>query len=140
MCATANADAGPEAIPLDEDSGVLSPLTAISFRDLWGPTTRPWQQDVKYVAPPSGIVVNELLTIEVNATDSRGAPLMGALVEVAWELDGKRFLSTGRTNILGRVSARRLIPQGCKGKRCLVAVRVAKDQLGSLAYSAFVPR
>jgi hypothetical protein len=141
VCATANAAAAPEASPrVDTDSGVPLPLTALSFRNIWAPTSPPWWRDVQYVAPPERVAVDEPLLVEVSATDSRGAPLIGALVEVAWELDGRHFRSVRRTNLLGRVSARRIIPSSCKGRRCVVAVRIAKGQIERLAYSAFVPQ
>jgi protocatechuate 3,4-dioxygenase beta subunit len=116
-------------------------ITAASFQDIWvEPTSPTWWQDVQYVAPPSGIAVDEPLVIEVNATDQRGAPLIDALVEVTWQLDDEQFRSSNRTNALGRMTTRRLVPAACKGKRCVVAVRVTRDDLERLAYSAFVPQ
>jgi protocatechuate 3,4-dioxygenase beta subunit len=85
-------------------------------------------------------VVDEPLIVEVNATDSRGVPLIDALVEVTWDLGKERVLTSSRTNALGRATTRRLIPAACKGKRCVVAVRVARDDLERLAYSAFIPQ
>jgi hypothetical protein len=140
MGATAEAASAPDTMAALTDTGTAGPLTKAAFRSIWVAEASPsWGQDVHYVAPPPGIAVEEPLLIEVNATDSAGQPLMDALVEVTWELDGQRYQSSGRTNALGRTTTRRLIPLNCRGKRCIVAVRVLKDDLELLAYSAFVP-
>jgi hypothetical protein len=137
------ADAAPVdgALETSEDAGLPGRITAASFQNIWvAPTNPNWWQEVKYVAPPAGIVVDEPLIVEVKATDAGGAPLIDALVEVTWQLDGDQFRSSSYTNALGRVTTRRLIPVGCRGKRCVVAVRVVRDQMERLAYSAFVPQ
>jgi protocatechuate 3,4-dioxygenase beta subunit len=139
--ATANTATAAEATLEDTDTGLPNRITAASFQDIWvEPSSPTWWQDVTYVAPPAGIVIDEPLIVEVNATDARGAPLIDALVEVTWQLDGEQFRSSNRTNALGRTTTRRLIPASCKGKRCVVAVRVTRDDLERLAYSAFVPQ
>jgi hypothetical protein len=139
--ATADAASALSTSAAGEDAGLLGRVTAASFRDIWvAPASPTWWQDVTYVAPPPGIVVDEPLIVEVNVTDSRGAPLIDALVEVTWDLGKERILTSSRTNALGRATTRRLIPVDCKGKRCVVAVRVARDDLERLAYSAFIPQ
>jgi hypothetical protein len=139
--AAAEAASAPDAMSAQADTGTAGPLTKAAFRSIWVASASPaWGQDVHYVPPPPGIAVGEPLLIEVSATDAAGAPLMDALVEVTWELDGERFQTSSRTSALGRTTARRLIPLNCRAKRCIVAVRVVKDRLELLAYSAFVPQ
>ena len=136
MASTATADTLS-----DRDTGILSRITASSFQDIWvEPTSLTRWQDVQYVPPPSDIACDEPLAVEVNATDLRGAPLVNALVEVTWQLGDEKSRASSRTNALGRTTSRRLIPSSCKGKRCIVAVRVTRDGLERLAYSAFVPQ
>ena len=96
-----------------------------------------WSTTVK---PPEGITAGEQLAVEVYAIDPSGKPLCNALVEITWELPGQRYRVYGRTSPLGRMTSRRLLPRGCDGKRCAVAVRVSSDQLEAVAYSTFVPK
>jgi hypothetical protein len=130
-----------DAVSGDEGSVPASPLTAASFRDIWAASTTPtWRQGVQYVQPPEGITAGEPLMIEVHAVDPSGRPLSNALVEITWELPGLRYQEYGRTNPFGRMSSRRLLPRESAGKRCVVAVRVSRDDLEASAYSAFVPK
>jgi hypothetical protein len=115
-------------------------ITKASFNDLWVTSASPsWRHEVQFVQPPDGITAGELLAIDLHAVDPLGRPLGNALVEMTWELPGETYRVSGRTSPLGRMTSRRLLPSGCKGERCVVAVRVTRDQLEGLAYSAFVP-
>ncbi len=115
-------------------------VTKASFRDLWVTSASPsWRHEVQRVEPPEHVTAGELLAVDLHAVDPRGKPLGNALVEMTWELPGETYRVSGRTNPLGRMTSRHLLPSECKGRRCIVAVRVTRDQLEGLAYCAFVP-
>jgi hypothetical protein len=115
-------------------------VTKASFNDLWVTSTSPsWRHEVQCVEPPEDVTAGELLAVDLHAVDPRGKPLGNALVEMTWELPGGTYRVTGRTSPLGRMTSRHLLPSGCKGKRCIVAVRVTRGELEGLAYCAFVP-
>jgi hypothetical protein len=121
------------------ETGQAPSVREVHFQDAWVSTTRPsWKREVRYIEAPDGIAAGQPLNVEVYARDLRGRPICNALVEVTLTLpDGQRTVS-GRTSPLGHMSTRQLVPSGCKGKRCVVAVRVSRDDLEGLAYSTFV--
>jgi hypothetical protein len=115
-------------------------VTKASFSDLWVTSASPsWRHEVQCVEAPEGVTAGELLAVDIRAVDPRGKPLGNALVEMTWQLPGETYRVSGRTSPLGRMTSRHLLPSECKGKRCIVAVRVTRDQLEGLAYCAFVP-
>ena len=132
------------AAEVSSDIAVSEPpdrITASTFQNIWTePASPTWWQDVQYVAPPAGIVVDEPLIVEVSVTDPQGAPLVNTLVEVTWQLGDEQIRTSHRTTAGGRTTTRRLIPASCRDRRCLVAVRVVRDDFEGMAYSVFVPQ
>lgn len=109
------------------------------LEDLWdvggGPSV-----GVTYVEAPKGIRAGAPLRVSVHADRADGWPLVGALVEVSWRLGSSSYRDVRFTDARGNVTLTRDIPVDCRDQRCVVAVRIYKSGLRSMAYSTFVPR
>ena len=115
--------------------------TELCMEDLWATTNGPmWSREARCIEPPGDIFAGQPLGVQVYARDAQGRLMCNALVELTWNLGGQRTTVTTRTNGLGRVSIRRFVPEGCRGKQCTVAVRVTQGTLEGLAYSTFVTK
>jgi len=97
-------------------------------------------QGIGYVEPPRGVRAGGPLRVSVHGTRQDGTPFSGALVELTWQLTGSRYHDVTFTDSRGNVDVSRQVGSECKGKQCVVAVRMCKDGLQALAYTTFVPR
>jgi len=154
LTASAFASPQPQELRLVATPGVASATAAehagsrasrattaadLCMEDLWVTTNGPvWSREPRCIEPPGEIFAGQPLGVQVYARDSKGRLVCNALVELTWNLGGERTVVTTRTNGLGRASVRRFVPEGCRGKRCTIAVRVTQGGLEGLAYSTFV--
>jgi hypothetical protein len=109
------------------------------LEDLWsvggGPGFR-----VSYVEAPRGIRAGLPLRVAVHADRPDGRPVVGAVVEVSWQLGGARYRDVTYTDVRGTVNVSREVDKDARGKPCVVAVRLYKAGLLSMAYTTFTPR
>lgn len=109
------------------------------LEDLWDVGGGP-AAGVTYVEAPKGIRAGAPLRVSVHGDRPDGWPLVGALVEVSWRLGANRYRDVAFTDARGNVTVTRDIPTDCRNQRCVVAVRIYKSGLRSMAYSTFTPR
>lgn len=109
------------------------------LQDLWsvggGPGFR-----VSYVEAPRGIRAGAPLRVAVHADRQDGQPVVGAVVEISWQLGASRYRDVTYTDVNGTVNVSRDIDKDVKGQKCVVAVRMYKGGLQSMAYTTFTPR
>lgn len=109
------------------------------LEDLWsvggGPAFR-----VSYVEAPRGIRAGLPLRVAVHADRLDGQPFVGAVVEISWRLGDARYRDVTFTDVHGNVTVSREIGKENRGKQCVVAVRMYKGGLQSMAYTTFTPR
>jgi hypothetical protein len=120
-------------------------LTAAVTRDLsvlqdfWDATGGP-KMRVRYVDPPPRIRAGAPLRVSVHARELNGSPSVGALVEVSWKLGEGFYRDVTYTDNRGNVDVERRIDKSCKGKQCIVGVRIYQGSQQGLAYSKFTAR
>lgn len=124
---------GPAASVQPTDSPDLPLLL-----DLWGVGGGP-SLPLQTIEPPDGIRAGALLAVDVICVDPMHQPLTSATVELDWLVGEQRFHDVEYTDKGGRVSFARVLGRDAKGQRCIVSVRVHKDDLQSFAYSVFTP-
>lgn len=109
------------------------------LEDLWG-----WgggqSASVWYVEAPKGITAGEPLLVTVRGLQLDGHPFDDALVEISWRLGDATYRDVTYTDRYGNAEVNRELDPGCKGRECIVAVRMSRDDLQGLAYSTFVAR
>jgi hypothetical protein len=109
------------------------------LEDLWSVGGGP-AAGVHYVEAPEGIKAGKRLHVDIRAVTTDGRPFAGAFVEVLWKLGSARYRDVTYTDDNGVTALNRVIDPACEGTRCVVAVRMFKDDLQGLAYSTFWPK
>ncbi|NTU72296.1 MAG: hypothetical protein HGB10_10845 [Coriobacteriia bacterium] len=109
------------------------------LEDVWG-VAGGSPVGVRHVEAPGDIRAGKPLMVSIHGDHRNGDPFAGALVEVSWEFGDERFRDVTYTDNRGVVDVRRDVPEQVRGKQCLVAVRMSRDGLQSLAYAMFIPR
>jgi hypothetical protein len=137
---TGSAYASPAADPAAEASATARLSEDLPLlMDLWGVAGGP-PSNISYLEAPEGIRAGQALRVEVRGFTEDGKPFSGALVEVSWDLGGARYKDFTYTSESGTADVTRRLDKSCQGKRCIVAVRIYRDDLQGMAYSTFVAR
>ena len=109
------------------------------LEEMWGygggQTANIW-----YVNAPSDIRAGEPLLVTVKGLQVDGHPFDDALVEITWRLGEATYRDVTFTDRYGNAEVNRQLDPGCRGKECVVAVRMYKDDMQGLAYSTFTAR
>jgi hypothetical protein len=109
------------------------------LEELWGVGGGP-AYGVRYVEAPTTIRAGAPLRVSVHGTRLDGFPFAGALVEVTWKLGDAIYRDVTYTDGRGDVEVNRQLDAACKGKPCVVGVRMYQDNLQALAYTKFTAR
>lgn len=136
---TAAYGVGPWGAAAEASAAARVSRDLATLEDLWGVGGGP-VVGVHYIEPPRTIRAGAPLRVAVRGTKPNGQPFAAAFVEVSWKFGSTRYRDVTQTDSSGRVEVTRDVDDESRGKQCVVAVRMYRDELQGMAYTTFTPR